>query len=134
MEEIVAAGRAAALWSGLCVLLLFALSLLVVRQRRKHSVLIGDGEVPGLVGASRAFGNATEYIPVSIGALAVLATVAAPPAALHLIGALLFAGRLAHAVGLSRSTGVSPGRAIGMALTWVALLVAGVMLLFYSLA
>jgi hypothetical protein len=133
MDEIVEAGRAAALWSGLCVLLLFVLSLLVVRQRQKHKVLIGDGGVPALIGASRAFGNATEYVPAGIAGLAVLAVVAAPPIAVHAIGALLFFGRLAHAVGLSLSTGTSAARAAGMVLTWLALLVAAVTLLFYAL-
>jgi uncharacterized protein len=134
MEDIVQAGRAAALWAGLSVLLLFALSLLVVRQRQKQHVSIGDGGVPALIGAIRAFGNAAEYVPAGVAALAVLAVVAAPPAAIHGIGAALFLGRVAHAVGLSLTTGVSPGRAIGMVLTWLALLVAGVMLVFYSIA
>lgn len=38
--------EAAAVWSGLLMLLLVALALLVVRQRGKHKVLLGHGDVP----------------------------------------------------------------------------------------
>ena len=40
------AGHALALWSALHILLLLGLSLLVVRQRRRHGVAMGDGGVP----------------------------------------------------------------------------------------
>ena len=125
--------HAAALWSGLLIILLLVLSVLVVRQRRKHRIAIGDGGAPELLQAIRAFGNATEYIPVGVGALAVLAVVAASPLAVHLTGVMLFAGRLIHAVGLSRTTGTSLGRTIGMSLTWIAYVFAAVALIFYGI-
>jgi uncharacterized membrane protein YecN with MAPEG domain len=55
--------HAAALWVGLHLILLLVLSLLVVRQRRKHQVVLGDADIPELAQAVRAFGNATEYVP-----------------------------------------------------------------------
>lgn len=125
--------HAAALWSGLLIILLLVLSVLVVRQRRKHRIAIGDGGAPELLQAIRAFGNATEYIPVGVGALAVLAVVGASPLAVHLTGVMLFAGRLIHAVGLSRTTGTSLGRTIGMSLTWIAYVFAAVALIFYGI-
>ena len=125
--------HAAALWSGLLIILLLVLSVMVVRQRRKHRIAVGDGGAPELLQAIRAFGNATEYIPVGVGALAVLAVVGASPLAVHLTGVMLFAGRLIHAVGLSRTTGTSLGRTIGMSLTWLAYVFAAVALIFYGI-
>ena len=133
MDGVLEAGRAAALWSGLNLLVLFVLSLLVVRQRQKHKVAIGDGGVPELIRASRAFGNATEYVPAILAGLVVLAVAGAPAALVHALGAALLVGRIAHAAGISVSEGTSLGRAAGTVLTWLALLVTGVSLAFYGL-
>jgi uncharacterized membrane protein YecN with MAPEG domain len=125
--------HAAALWSGLLLILLLVLSVGVVRQRRKHRVAAGDGGAPELLQAMRAFGNASEYVPAGIAALAVLAAVGASPLAIHLTGVVLFIGRVAHAVGLSRTTSTSLGRTIGMSLTWLAYVFAAVALIFYAI-
>lgn len=127
-----AAAHAAAFWAGLNLILLLVLSVRVVRLRRRNRVALGDGGHPALAHAIRAFGNASEYVPAAIGALALLAIVAAPPALVHLVGAVLLAGRVAHAVGLSRSGRASLPRAIGILVTWLAYLVAAVALIFYA--
>lgn len=131
--DVAASGHAAALWAGLNIILLLALSLLVVRQRQKHKVALGDEGVPELAQAIRAFGNATEYVPAALVGLVVLALVQAPPLAIHVAGLILFAGRVSHAIGLSSSGGTSFPRAIGMVLTWVAYVFLGAALLFYAL-
>jgi uncharacterized membrane protein YecN with MAPEG domain len=105
-----------------------------VRQRQRHKVALGDGGVPELAQAIRAFGNATEYVPAAMVGIAVLALVEAPPLAIHLTGFFLFAGRLLHGFGLSRSGGASFARAIGITLTWLAYVFASVALLFYAIA
>lgn len=125
--------HAAALWSGLSLILLLVLSVRVVRARRLHRVAVGDGDAPELLQAIRAFGNATEYVPSGLGALAVMAVAEAPPLAVHLTGLLLFSGRVIHAVSLSRTTGASLGRSAGMVLTWVSYVFAAVALLFYGI-
>ena len=125
--------HAAALWSGLLLILMVVLSARVVAQRRKHRVAVGDAGTPELLQAVRAFGNAAEYTPAGIGALAILAVAGAPGFLIHAGGLLLFAGRVIHAVAISRSTGASLGRSMGMILTWVAYLFCAVALLFYSL-
>ncbi len=132
MDVVSPASHAAALWAGLTLLLMLVLAVLVVRQRQRHHVLIGDDGVPELVRAQRAFGNASEYAPAGIAALAILAVAGAHPVLVHGVGALLFFGRLAHAAGLSRSTGMSIGRSGGIVLTWLAFLIAGALLIFYS--
>ncbi|HEY5008303.1 MAG TPA: MAPEG family protein [Caulobacteraceae bacterium] len=131
--DVTASAHAAALWAGLLILLMLVLSLLVVRQRAKHEVMLGDDGVPELARASRAFGNAAEYAPAGIAALAVLTLVQAPPLVLHIVGATLFVGRVAHAIGLSLTGGPSPGRIVGMIATWLAFIFAGVALLFYAI-
>jgi uncharacterized membrane protein YecN with MAPEG domain len=128
-----ASGHAAALWAGLHIILLLVLSMLVVRQRQKHKVALGDEGVPELAQAIRAFGNATEYVPAAMMGIVVLALVQAPPLAIHVAGAMLFLGRVVHALGLSTSGGTSFPRAIGIMLTWVAYVFLGVALLFYAL-
>lgn len=131
--DTVASGHAAALWVGLHVFLLLTLSLLVVRLRQKHKVALGDEGIPELARAIRAFGNASEYVPAGLAAIVVLAVVGAPPLAVHVVGLMLFAGRLTHAFGLSNSGGVSIPRAVGMVLTWLAYVFGGVALLFYAI-
>ncbi len=125
--------HAAALWVGLHLLLLLTLSVLVVRQRRTHQVTLGDADIPELARAVRAFGNATEYVPGGLIALAVLAMAGAPAAVVHVIGLTLFVGRAAHAIGLSRSGGSSILRSAGATGTWLAYILAGVALLFYAI-
>ena len=109
------------------------LSLLVVRQRQVHKVVFGDGEIPQLAQAIRAFGNAAEYAPAGVAGLIALAAVSAPPMALHLAGGILFAGRVAHAVGLSRTGGASLLRTSGMLLTWVAYIFEVVALMIFAM-
>ncbi len=128
-----ASAHAAALWAGLHLILLLVLSVLVTRQRRKHRVEIGDGAVPALQQAVRAFGNATEYVPAALAGLAMLAIVGAPPLLIHSIGLVLFAGRVLHGFGLSRSTAATWPRAVGVLGTWVAYVATAAALLFYAI-
>lgn len=134
MGEVIASGKAVALWAGLHLLLLLVLSGLVVRQRRRYRVAIGDNGIPELVRAQRAFGNAVEYVPAGLIALTVLAQTGAGNTLIHSIGGLLFAGRLAHAIALTITGGPSLGRIAGMLLTWLAWLLAAVSLLVFAVA
>ena len=70
--------HAAGLWSGLLILLMIVLSGLTVTRRRRHLVAFGDGGNAELNAAARAFGNASEYIPVGLIALVLLALTGAP--------------------------------------------------------
>ena len=121
--------HAASLWSGLLILLLVGLAFRVIANRRRHRVLFGDGGVEQMTVATRAFGNAAEYIPAGVGALILLALLGHPAWAVHTIGGILFAGRVIHGVGLSHGKGPGPGRLIGMVLTLTALGVVAVLLI-----
>ncbi len=127
------AAHAAALWSGLGLVTLLILAGYVISRRQKHKVLLGDGEVPEMTRATRVFGNATEYLPAGMAALVAMAVVGVGAWVVHLVGALLIAGRVAHAYGLSRSEGASPGRMAGIGLTFVAFLLAALALIFHGL-
>lgn len=131
--DVTPAAHAAALWAGLSLILLLVLSVRVVRLRRRHEVSLGHGDIPDLAHAVRAFGNASEYVPAAIAALAVLAVVGAAPLMVHAGGLMLFAGRLSHAWGLSRSGGASLPRAAGVVLTWLAYILVAVSLIFYAI-
>ena len=126
--------QAAALWSGLLILLMMVLSGVVVSGRRKHMVSLGDGGVAELAAASRAFGNCAEYATPGMIALLLLAAVGSPAWMIHAVGATLLVGRVVHALGLLFQTGPSLGRVIGMMLTYTALLTAAVGLIAFSVA
>lgn len=123
--------QATALWSGLMIVLLVVLGVRVAFARRGGKVLLGDGGNEAVLLASRVFGNAAEYIPVAIGALLILTLLGMPSYILHILGGLLFAGRLIHAMGMSAKS-VTVGRLIGMTLTWLPLLAAGAMLVVHA--
>jgi uncharacterized membrane protein YecN with MAPEG domain len=125
------AAQAAALWSGLLILLLGVLSIRVILARRKHRILLGDGGASQITLPGRVFGNAAEYVPVGVGALALLAMLGMPVMAVHAVGGVLFAGRLIHAAGLSDKK-PTLGRVLGMALTYIALFTAGGMLVVHA--
>lgn len=129
---IPAVARAAALWAALNLLVLLVLAFLVTRARGKHKVLLGDNSVPELTQAIRVHGNAVEYVPALLAALAVLAAVGASQWVVHAVGALTLVGRLLHAFGLSRNPGVTRGRFIGTLMTFIAFLVAAGALLYYA--
>jgi hypothetical protein len=131
--EITPSVHAAALWVGLHLILLLVLSMLVVRQRRRHQVELGHGDIPELNRAIRAFGNATEYVPAGLVAVVVLAMAGAPILVIHALGLTLLAGRILHAVGLSRSGAASLPRAAGLLITWLAYILGAVTLIFYAI-
>ncbi|WP_332639913.1 MAPEG family protein [Brevundimonas sp.] len=123
--------QAAALWSGLMILLLVVLGARVAMTRRGNKVVLGDGGNANVLLASRIFGNAAEYIPAGIAALAILVLLGMPAWVLHGLGGVLFLGRLVHALTLS-DTRPTTGRVVGMSLTWLALLLAGLMLIVHA--
>ncbi|WP_339913010.1 MAPEG family protein [uncultured Brevundimonas sp.] len=130
--EMLTAVQAAALWSGILILLLIGLSGLVVRRRFRHQISLGDAGNPEMTVAARAFGNASEYVPAGLVALILMALIGAPVLLIHGVGATLALGRIIHALGLTLQRGTSLGRVLGMLLTWIALLVGAVTLIAFA--
>lgn len=121
------------LYAALCGLLLLGLGLVIVRLRRKHKVLTGDGGNATLARAMRVQANFVEYVPLTLLLLFMLEMSRQPVWALHLLGAALFIGRSLHAWGYLTTPQLSFGRALGIGLTWIVLGVASVWLLLVVL-
>lgn len=119
-------------------LIMLILSVLVVRARVATQTNIGDGGKPEMAAPLRAHGNNAEYVPT--GLLLLLALISpigagAPILLVHSVGATLTVGRIIHAIGLSRSTGTSLFRLVGMMLTWISFIIGivGILwLIFFS--
>jgi len=118
-----------AFYGGLLGVLSFVLAVLVINQRRRTHVGIGDGGDQQLGLAVRAFGNFAEYAPLALVLFVLLELSGGPRLAVHLCAGGFVIGRAAHAFGLSRSSGESLGRMIGMTLTFLSMLVASIWLL-----
>ena len=119
-------------YTALNALIMLVLSILVVRARVVTQTEIGDGGKPSMAGPLRAHANNSEYVPMALLLMWSLTTpLGVSIWLIHGVGAPLTLGRLCHAIGLSRSTGVSTMRFLGMILTWIAFIV-GIVGLFYG--
>lgn len=118
----------AGLYAGLCALLVLGLAMRVMWLRGTHRVALGDGDDAVLRRAIRVHANATEYVPLALLLLVLMALEQAPAWQLHACGIVLVAARLLHAFGLSRTPGTSFGRASGAGLTVLVMLVMAVLL------
>lgn len=70
----------------------------------------------------RAFGNFTEYVPMSLIMLAMAESAGASATMVWILGGMLLAGRIIHAGGMLYSDSPVP-RAVGMMLTYPSFLV-----------
>ena len=115
------------LYIGLAALLLMVLSVNVMRLRGRYKVGIGDGGHEELARAIRVQGNFIEYVPIALLLLLCVDLVGHAKWIVHALGIALLVGRVAHAQGLSQSSMASTGRAIGVLLTFLVLIVGAVL-------
>lgn len=71
----------------------------------------------------RAYGNFIEYVPLALLFILALELMQASAWVVWLLGITLTIARIAHAWGLIKTYGPSPGRAVGFFLTWFVYLV-----------
>ena len=71
----------------------------------------------------RAYGNFIEYVPLALLFILALEVMQASAWLVWMLGIALTVARIAHAWGLIKTYGPSPGRAIGFFLTWFVYLV-----------
>lgn len=104
--------------AGLCGLVFFWLSLRVVQVRQSARVEIGDGGDIGLLARIRAHANFAEYVPICLVLMGVIeASYDSTPWLLAIVGAVLVAARVAHALGMS-IRGPNTARIAGVGATW----------------
>ncbi|MCK7460454.1 MAPEG family protein [Idiomarina aminovorans] len=110
------------LYAGVLTLIYLVLAVQIIRLRWKHRVGIGTGEAEELNIAVRIHGNFIEYVPLALILFATMEVQNASVGLLHGVGIALIIARLCHAVGLTRSAGVSLPRTIGVLTTFAVLL------------
>ena len=108
-------------YAGLFALFFVALSLRVIRFRRSARISLGDGGDEELRRRTRVHANFAEYVPLTLVLMALAELQGQPDWTIHLIGALLGIGRVAHAYGVSQAPQVLKLRVLGMVMTIAAI-------------
>lgn len=110
------------LYAAMLAVLLIALSVRTIRERRRARVAIGCGGDKRLERAMRVQGNFTEYVPMTLLLMWLTESLWGQGAALlHLPGMLLLVGRLLHGYGVAQLDEPFKFRITGMALTFSAM-------------
>jgi hypothetical protein len=125
--------RITGIYAAITALLIVIFAVRVTLRRRALGIGIGSGGDAVLAQRIRVHANAAEYVPLALVLLLILELNQTRPLLLHVFGCLLVIGRLLHAFGLSSSPGLTPGRAIGMTLTWLVIVVMALLLLWQAL-
>ncbi|MFO7529308.1 MAG: MAPEG family protein [Marinobacter sp.] len=113
-------------------LLLLVLSVQVVRFRLKYRKGLGVTEDRDFEAAVRAHANLVEYAPLGLLMLGLAELNGVPSGFVYWTGMALVVGRILHAWGMINGHGgPHPARIIGIILTWLAILVAS-LLLFWN--
>ncbi len=117
------------LFAALLTLLYIVLAIRIIRLRWRERVGIGTGESLPLKAAVRVHGNFSEYVPLGLILLGLMEFNGASDTILVAMGGLLLIARIFHAIGLTKSIGVSIYRTIGVLGTFSMLLVSAGFLL-----
>lgn len=121
-----------AIYASLLSIVYFALTVMVIKQRRAGAVSLGDGKIDALSKAIRAHANFIEYVPICLILILVAEVNGSHDAFLHGFGIALLLGRLLHWQGILAATPGLP-RILGMLLTFAVLLGLAVLNLFLIL-
>src|SRR5690606_24988396 len=89
-------------------------SIRIIRLRWRDRVGLGTGDSQDLKVAVRIHGNFIEYVPLALLMLVLMEMIGASATWLHGLGALLLIARVCHAIGLTKSVGVSWPRTVGV--------------------
>jgi hypothetical protein len=111
-----------AIYASLLAVLYIVLSYRVAQRRIRLKVGLGTGQNVELERAVRIHGNFGEYVPFALLLLALFESGGGAAWAVHGAGAGLLIARVLHALGLTQSSGRSPGRFSGVIATWLIML------------
>jgi uncharacterized protein len=106
------------------------LSFLVIKQRYRAKVSLGDGDDPALRSAIAVHSNFSQYVPFALLLITLIELNHASAYLIHALSACLLAGRLAHAYGLAQANQIMKLRQVGILLTFGVIIIAA----FYLLA
>lgn len=121
------------MYAGLLGLWFLVLSLRVVHGRWKFRINLGDGANPAMTGRVRGHANFAEYVPLILLLIAILELSRFSIYLLHALGATLLLARVLHGIGLAFSERFMLGRAAGILLTFLVLLIAAVLCVWQGL-
>lgn len=121
-------------YAGLLGLLLVVLSVMVIRQRGRAKVALGDGGHKPLQRAIRAHANFVEFAPLALLLIAMAEWQGSPAWLVHMLGVALVLGRGLHAFGISQEPERFIFRQSGMMLTFGTLIVAALACMAGSLS
>lgn len=123
------------LYAGLLALWFLVLSYRVVQQRGHGGVSLGDGGDAEMLRRIRGHGNFAEYVPLILLLMLVLEAGGTTPRwLLHAMGATLLLARLLHGIALSFVADFRFGRFWGTLLTFILLLIGGLLCVWRGLA
>ena len=120
---------ALALYVGLNLLLTLVLAINVVRHRFKGE----SGDPVALEKAVRAHGNNTEYVPVILVGLGVMAMMGASVQTISILGGTLFVARVFHAYGIQQAKVPNIFGMVGNIVTWLVMLCVATTLLMQGI-
>jgi uncharacterized membrane protein YecN with MAPEG domain len=121
------------LYGGALALIFFALSIRVIQGRAgKDRPGLGDGGDPMMLRRIRGHANFAEYVPLILVLMGFLEASGVKAWQLHTIGGTLLVGRILHGYTFAFTKSSVIGRTGGILLTFVALLMAGVLALVKS--
>ncbi|TDF39606.1 glutathione S-transferase [Alteromonadaceae bacterium M269] len=103
------------------------LTLLVLNQRNKQKIGLGDGGDKKFNQLIRAHANFAEYVPLALVLILMAEVNHLSYWVIHAAALCLLFGRLLHAYGLRLHDGASWQRVVGTALTLGAILIAAVL-------
>ena len=109
---------ALALYVGLNLFLTLVLAINVVRHRFKGE----SGDPVALEKAVRAHGNNTEYVPIILVGLGVMAMMGASAQTISILGGTLFVARVFHAYGIQQAKVPNIFGMVGNIVTWLVML------------
>jgi uncharacterized membrane protein YecN with MAPEG domain len=117
------------IYAGICGLLLVVLYVRISQRRLATKIGVGSGGDAELEQRVRAHGNLVESAPFALILLYLIEQTGLSSTYIHVLGAAFVIARLAHAQGMSTTTGRSAGRFYGSLGTVILLLVMSAILL-----
>jgi len=118
------------IYAAILGLMFFVITMIIVVQRNKLKVSLGDGDNRDFQKLIRAHGNFTETVPIALILLVMLELKGASGIILHVLGIALLTGRILHYIKLSGMAKPFIFRVAGMVLTLGTIIVASLILLF----